>query len=116
LSDIHINYDVMDQLEEQEKIEWFVVTDALLSSSLLLIGFYRVNSCPTKVYKYNDFNQQGLFLHWFPLIFVKTLMDIVKLVEIENAQACMFCNECKLKAENLGKPGKEDHGVISIER
>lgn len=79
--DIHINYDVMDQLEEQEKIEW-------------------VNSCPTKVYKYNEDNQQ---------------------VEIENAQACMFCNECKLKAEALGKPDlvtigmKPERYIFSVE-
>eukprot|EP01102_Stenamoeba_stenopodia_P010984 TRINITY_DN3353_c0_g1_i3.p1 TRINITY_DN3353_c0_g1~~TRINITY_DN3353_c0_g1_i3.p1 ORF type:complete len:329 (-),score=68.37 TRINITY_DN3353_c0_g1_i3:379-1365(-) len=79
--DIHINYDVMDQLEEQEKIEW-------------------VNSCPTKVYRYNEDNQQ---------------------VEIENARACMFCNECKLKAEALGRPDlvtigmKPERYIFSVE-
>jgi DNA-directed RNA polymerase alpha subunit len=42
-----------------------------------------VNSCPTKVYKYDEEKKQ---------------------VEIENAGACMFCNECKLKAEGFEKP------------
>jgi len=42
-----------------------------------------VKSCPTKVYKYNDKTNQ---------------------VEIEDARNCTFCNECKLKAAQLGKP------------
>lgn len=39
-----------------------------------------VNSCPTKVFAYDEEN-----------------------VEIEDAEKCTFCKECKKKAESLGK-------------
>lgn len=79
--DIEINYDRMDELTEEQKQEW-------------------VNSCPTKVYKYNEEKKQ---------------------VEIENAAACMFCNECKIKAEQLERPDlvkigtKPDRFIFSVE-
>jgi len=62
--DIVINYPRLDDLTENEKREW-------------------VNSCPTKVYAFNE---------------------QTKTVDIENMAACVFCNECKRKAEKLGKP------------
>jgi DNA-directed RNA polymerase II subunit RPB3 len=40
-------------------------------------------SCPTKVYKYDE---------------------EADTVEVEDALRCMFCNECKKKAEDMGFP------------
>jgi DNA-directed RNA polymerase II subunit RPB3 len=42
-----------------------------------------VNCCPTKVYKYEEESKR---------------------VEIEDATRCMYCNECKKKADDFGKP------------
>ena len=43
----------------------------------------RVSSCPTNVYKYDEESDS---------------------VEIEDAMKCMFCNECKKKAEDMEVP------------
>jgi DNA-directed RNA polymerase II subunit RPB3 len=61
--DIRINQHLMNELSPEQKKEW-------------------VNSCPTKVYTYNE----------------KT-----DLVEIENGSECTYCQECKVKAEEFGK-------------
>lgn len=58
------------------------------------------NSCPTKVYKY---------------------VEESKRVEIEDAVRCMYCQECKRKAADLGKPdlvtigSKQDRFIFSVE-
>lgn len=62
--DIRINQDRMDQLTDEEKIEWG-------------------NSCPTKVYKFNELTRK---------------------VEIENPTGCTYCEECKIKAEEMACP------------
>eukprot|EP00013_Stygamoeba_regulata_P004464 CAMPEP_0177637958 /NCGR_PEP_ID=MMETSP0447-20121125/5240_1 /TAXON_ID=0 /ORGANISM="Stygamoeba regulata, Strain BSH-02190019" /LENGTH=299 /DNA_ID=CAMNT_0019139903 /DNA_START=109 /DNA_END=1008 /DNA_ORIENTATION=+ len=59
---IDLNQARLDQLKPNEKEEW-------------------VNSCPTKVYRYNA---------------------EADAVEIEDATKCTFCNECKWKAEKFG--------------
>jgi len=43
-----------------------------------------VDSCPTSVFRFND---------------------LTETVEIEDANWCMFCKECVLKAQELRKPG-----------
>lgn len=57
-------------------------------------------SCPTKVYKYDA---------------------DMRRVEIEDALKCIYCNECKKKAEELGKPdlvtinAKQDRFIFTVE-
>lgn len=61
---------------------------------------FRVNSCPTKVYKYNEETKQ---------------------VDIEDALRCTYCQECVRKAEDLGKPDlvtiapKPDRFIFTVE-
>jgi DNA-directed RNA polymerase II subunit RPB3 len=61
---------------------------------------FRVNSCPTKVYTYDE---------------------DTKNVEIEDANRCMYCNECKKKAIDFGKPdlvninARQDKFIFSVE-
>jgi DNA-directed RNA polymerase II subunit RPB3 len=62
--DIRLNQNRLEDLSDQQKQEW-------------------VNSCPTKVYRFDE---------------------DAKRVEIEDAIRCTFCNECKKKAEDFGKP------------
>eukprot|EP01114_Cavostelium_apophysatum_P005782 TRINITY_DN1695_c0_g1_i1.p1 TRINITY_DN1695_c0_g1~~TRINITY_DN1695_c0_g1_i1.p1 ORF type:complete len:294 (+),score=52.46 TRINITY_DN1695_c0_g1_i1:152-1033(+) len=58
------------------------------------------NSCPTKVYKYDEDSKR---------------------VDIEDAVRCMYCQECKKKAVELGKPdlvtvtSKQDRFIFSVE-
>jgi len=79
--DVKINSSKIDELSEVKKQEW-------------------VNSCPTKVFKYDE---------------------DTKKVEIENASNCMFCKECKKKAEDYEKPDmvsiapKLDRFIFSVE-
>eukprot|EP01098_Paradermamoeba_levis_P009778 TRINITY_DN4094_c0_g1_i1.p1 TRINITY_DN4094_c0_g1~~TRINITY_DN4094_c0_g1_i1.p1 ORF type:complete len:307 (-),score=58.64 TRINITY_DN4094_c0_g1_i1:240-1160(-) len=57
-------------------------------------------SCPTKVYKYNENSRT---------------------VEVEDATKCTFCDECKFKAEEFGKPdlvtitNKPDRFIFTVE-
>jgi len=80
-ADIRINSDAMDLLDERQKQEW-------------------VNSCPTKVYRY----EEGTHM-----------------VEIEDAARCTFCDECKQKAVQLGVPDlvsvrlKQDRFLFTVE-
>jgi len=62
--DIRLNHTRMEELTEGQREEW-------------------VNSCPTKVYKFNEDTRR---------------------VEIEDANRCMYCQECKKKSEEMGKP------------
>jgi len=62
--DIRLNHNRLSELTENQAKEW-------------------VNTCPTKVYSYNEELQR---------------------VEIENSLRCMFCQECKKKAEDFNKP------------
>jgi len=79
--DIRINAGRMEELTEQQKIDW-------------------VGSCPTKVYKYDE---------------------EAKRVEIEDAVRCMYCQECKKKAADYGKPDlvtinmKQDRFIFTVE-
>jgi len=60
-----------------------------------------VHSCPSKVYTFEP--------------------DNIKKVKIEDAMKCTFCNECKKKADDLGKPdlvtisAKPDRFVFTVE-
>jgi len=59
-----------------------------------------VASCPTKVYKYDE---------------------EAKRIDIEDMQRCMYCQECKKKASEIGKPDlvsigmKQDRFIFSVE-
>jgi len=67
---------------------------------LPLLPKHRVNSCPTKVYRY----EEGTHM-----------------VEIEDAARCTFCDECKQKAVQLGVPDlvsvrlKQDRFLFTVE-
>jgi len=71
LPEIRLNQNRISELSEEAKQEW-------------------VNSCPTKVYKYNQEEEK---------------------VEVEDALRCMFCNECKIKANDLQKPDMVNIGM-----
>jgi len=79
--DIRINTSRMVELTEQQKKEW-------------------VNSCPTKVYHYDEDSKE---------------------VEIEEAGRCTFCDECKKKAAHLEVPDlvhirqKQDRFLFTVE-
>jgi hypothetical protein len=66
----------------------------------IFLLLHRVNSCPTKVYKYDE---------------------DTKKVEIEDALRCMYCKECKKKAEDFGRPDmvsiqpKSDRFIFTVE-
>eukprot|EP01117_Protostelium_nocturnum_P016649 TRINITY_DN6643_c0_g1_i3.p1 TRINITY_DN6643_c0_g1~~TRINITY_DN6643_c0_g1_i3.p1 ORF type:complete len:299 (-),score=73.35 TRINITY_DN6643_c0_g1_i3:30-926(-) len=59
-----------------------------------------VNSCPTRVYRFDRDSHR---------------------VEIEDADKCVFCNECKYKAQDLGKPDlvsikyKKERYIFTVE-
>jgi len=79
--DIRINQSRMEELNEQQKIDW-------------------VNSCPTKVYKYDE---------------------ETKKVDSDWAWRCTYCQECKKKAIDYGKPDlvsitpKQDRFIFTVE-
>jgi len=79
--DIVINQSRMDELDEQSKMDW-------------------VNSCPTKVYRYDADSKQ---------------------VEIDVPGHCTFCEECKQKAIKLEVPDlvsvnlREDRFIFTVE-
>jgi DNA-directed RNA polymerase II subunit RPB3 len=60
---IKVNHTKMSELSKEQKVDW-------------------VNSCPTKVFTYNN----------------KT-----DTVEIENLEGCTYCQECVLKSQDMGK-------------
>jgi len=62
--DIRLNYTRIEEMSDQQKIDF-------------------VNSCPTKVYKFDEETRK---------------------VEIEDSLRCMFCDECRQKATAFGKP------------
>jgi len=79
--DLRLNQNRLDELNDQQKQEW-------------------VNSCPTKVYKFDE---------------------DTKKVDIDDAMKCTFCNECKKKADELGKQDlvniltKPDRFIFTVE-
>jgi len=79
--DITLNHDRINELDDQKKQDW-------------------VNSCPTKVFRFNEQTRQ---------------------VEIEDARNCTFCGECKLKSDQFQKPElahiapKPDRFIFTVE-
>jgi len=79
--DIRLNHNRIEELTDEQKQEW-------------------VNSCPTKVYRYDEETRR---------------------VDIEDSIKCTFCNECKKKADDFGKPDlvsistKADRFIFTVE-
>eukprot|EP00299_Pterocystis_sp_00344_P013603 c6685_g1_i2.p1 GENE.c6685_g1_i2~~c6685_g1_i2.p1 ORF type:complete len:323 (-),score=49.34 c6685_g1_i2:221-1189(-) len=93
--EIKINSQKLHELTSEQKREWSVHTQTILpcsvfcvfccvNESLITTPTNRADSCPTKVFKYNE---------------------DVDTVDIEDATRCMFCKECVVKAGEFQKTG-----------
>jgi DNA-directed RNA polymerase II subunit RPB3 len=118
--DIRLNIEKLNKLDQNQKRELYVshlmsyIDDEnegykkLSKSSLILtflndddVNIISVNSCPSRVYTYDE---------------------VTKQVEIEKPLQCTFCEECVKKAENLTKGDelvsvqpKQDKFIFTVE-